>query len=316
MQPPSSAPGCCRRGRSRPKSASAAASRRGPLCPSSGMIVTHAQAQGVPDYPSPCCYQPPPCRGRSSGRQRYIPLALTINVPEGKSGKKKCKGCPMCCTKRVATQPSALSVIFQEQKYPEPVYYQNIDAVAIPKFFSKWECQRLITFVEEAGFDVHQNECSIKCCWRDIVDKSFAKALWHICGLQWFMRGIRIKGMVPVGVNDVVRFVKYTKGGRFGRHIDQEVRRLDGRISVYSLRVFLNGSDREFDGGSSVFHMPFRADPVCVEAETGLALLYPQGEMCTVQEEAEVTWGCKHVLRADVLFAPPCLLTTESADGF
>ena len=34
--------------------------------------------------------------------------------------------------------------------------------------------------------------------------------------------------------------------------------------------------------------MPFQ-DPVVFEPMTGLALLYPQGELCTPQEEAEVS---------------------------
>merc|ERR1711907_91088 len=98
----------------------------------------------------------------------------------------------------------------------------------------------------------------------------FGEAVWSLCGLGWFLRTITV----------------------------------DGKISKYSLRVFLNGSEEEFEGGLSVFHVPFREDPVVFEPETGLALLYPQGNMCTVQEEAEVLYGCKYVLRADILFCP------------
>merc|ERR1719161_2455364 len=94
------------------------------------------------------------------------------------------------------------------------------------------------------------------------------------------------RGLVAVGLNDVVRIYKYVQGNVFGRHIDQTVQRADGKVSRYSLRIYLNGSDGEFEGGGSIFHIPFRADPVVFEPETGLALIYPQGDQCTVQEEA------------------------------
>ena len=42
-------------------------------------------------------------------------------------------------------------------------------------------------------------------------------------------------------------------------------------------------------GAGSSSALRFRADPVIFEPETGLALLYPQGDQCTVQEEAEAT---------------------------
>merc|ERR1712118_289747 len=93
--------------------------------------------------------------------------------------------------------------------------------------------------------------------------------------MGWFLRTITIDGMVACGLNDVTRVQKYVTGNLFGRHIDQNVNRADGKVSKYSLRVFLNGSDDEFEGG-----------------------------MCTVQEEAEVLFGCKYVLRADILFCP------------
>jgi hypothetical protein len=137
------------------------------------------------------------------------------------------------------------------------------------------------------------------------VDPYFCEAIWKKCGLSWFLRYIVVDVMVPVGLNDVIRIHKYGQGSLFGKHIDQNVKRADGKVSRYSLRVFLNGSDGEFEGGSSVFHIPFRADPVVFEAETGLAMLYPQGDQCTVQEELEVHFGAKYVLRADILFGLP-----------
>lgn len=46
--------------------------------------------------------------------------------------------------------------------------------------------------------------------------------------------------------------------------------------------------DEAFEGGLSAFHVAFRPKPVVFEPEAGLALIYPQGEFCQVQEELEV----------------------------
>lgn len=59
-------------------------------------------------------------------------------------------------------------------------------------------------------------------------------------------------------------------------------------VSKYSLRIFLN---EDLEGGCSVFHVPW-AEPVEFQPKTGMALVYPQGEMCTVQETATVANMC------------------------
>merc|ERR1719161_1655432 len=184
-------------------------------------------------------------------------------------------------TKKVG---SILSGMFADQKFPEPLYFQNVDCVAIPFFLSKKECQQIIDFAEASEFRNQHRYRAMNLSWVDIVDPYFGEAMFTKCGLAWFLRSIVVDGMVAVGLNDVIRIHKYVQGNLFGRHIDQVVQRADGKVSRYSLRVFLNGSDGEFEGGGSVFHIPFRADPVIFEPETGLALLYPQGDQCTVQE--------------------------------
>ena len=105
------------------------------------------------------------------------------------------------------------------------------------------------------------------------------------------------------GLNDVVRIQKFGHGGFQAKHTDRSIRVSESSessesVSKYSLRIFLNEA---FQGGLSVFHVPFE-EPVVFQPTTGMALLYPQGELCTPQEETEVTCGTKYVLRADVLF--------------
>jgi len=201
---------------------------------------------------------------------------------------------------------SIISNIFTEQKYPEPVYFQNVDCVGIPNLFTRYECKSVIDFAEAQGFSLQNRHRMLNMMWSDIVDPFLAQSIWELCGLGWFLKNMVVDGQVPCGINDVIRVQKFGQGGLFGRHTDQQVKRADGRISKYSLRVFLNCSeDKEFEGGLSAFHVPFRPEPVVFEPELGLALLYPQGEFCNVQEETEVLFGCKYVLRADILFCRP-----------
>merc|ERR1719454_236890 len=121
-------------------------------------------------------------------------------------------------TKKVG---SILSGMFTDQKFPEPLYFQNVDCVAIPFLFSKKECQHVIDFAEASEFRNQHRYRAMNFAWL---------------------------GLVAVGLNDVVRIHKYVQGNVFGRHIDQTVQRADGKVSRYSLRIYLNGSDGEFEG--------------------------------------------------------------------
>lgn len=240
--------------------------------------------------------------GRKSDKET-IKIDMEIKLPQKEKKKKKVVEKQM--------YGSLLSDIFTNQKFPEPRYFQNVDCVGLPELFTPKECKLIIDFAEAQGFSMQQRHRVLNLMWCDLVDPCFAEAIWQLCGLGWFLRTIKIDGMVPCGVNDVIRIQKYVQGSLFGRHVDQPVRREDGKVSKYSLRVFLNDVVEDFEGGLSVFHMPFRQEqPVIFEPRAGLALLYPQGELCTVQEETEVLFGCKYVLRADVLFCKP-----EDFDG-
>lgn len=263
-------------------------------------VYPYRHASPLPDDPA-TMQETQPMRTQARVGKDTIKIDMEIKFPKKPKVKKVVE-------KR--SKGSLLGSIFTEQQFPEPMYFQNVDCVGLPDFFSRKECLQIIDFAEAQGFSVQQRHRVLNMMWTDIVDPFFADAIWQICGLGWFLRTISVDGMVPCGLNEVIRIQKYVKGSLFGRHTDQHVRREDGRISKYSLRVFLNCSDEEFQGGLSVFHVPFRQDPVIFEPETGMALLYPQGELCTVQEETEVVFGQKYVLRADILFCRPEDLST------
>ena len=223
---------------------------------------------------------------------KAVEVSMVIEEPEKLEDKRR-KGCVL----------SELAALLKEQRFPEPRYFRNVDCMGITGLLSLLECIRIINVVEPLGFQkqfrLHVQDMQ----YVDIVDPEFAQAIWD-AGLGWVLRTVSVDGLVPYGLNDVIRIQKYEPGGYLSRHIDRSITR-DGLISKYSLRVFLNSSGPEgFDGGLSVFHVPYEA-PVIFEPTAGLGLLYPQGELCTLQEENEVTRGAKYVLRADVLFGTP-----------
>mmetsp|Transcript_31776 Transcript_31776/g.80341 ORF Transcript_31776/g.80341 Transcript_31776/m.80341 type:complete len:294 (-) Transcript_31776:159-1040(-) len=239
--------------------------------------------------------------------QDSIKIDMEIKLPQVEISLPK----PETVSEKVVKKPfqkkqraSQLSGIFGAHRCLEPVYFQSFDCIGFQSFFRAEECRRIIEHAEGQGFTLQRRHRMLNLQWADIVDPFFAETIWQQCGLEQFLGNVIIDGMRPCGLNDVIRIQKYSLGSVFGRHVDQHVKRIDGRISKYSLRVFLNSQgEGQFDGGLSAFHVPFRAEPVVVEPESGLALLYPQGEQCTPQEESEVVAGCKYVLRADILFA-------------
>ena len=204
---------------------------------------------------------------------------------------------------------SDLSRLLQEVRFPEPEYFRNVDCMGIPGLLSIQECLGIIDIAESYVFrpDYRMHVKDMQCL--DIRDEDFARGLWE-SGIGQVLRTVSVDGLVPYGLNDVIRIQKFVQGGHLSRHIDRSITR-DGLISKYSLCVFLNEG---FEGGLSVFHVPYEA-PVIFQPEAGLGLLYPQGELCTMQEETEVTFGTKYVLRADVLFAMPERTYTQLRPG-
>merc|ERR1712224_748 len=92
------------------------------------------------------------------------------------------------------SQGSMLSGIFSEQKFPEPVYFQNVDCVALPNFFTPRECRQIIDFAESQGFSTRHRHRVLNLSWTDLVDPYFGEAVWSLCGLGWFLRTITVDG--------------------------------------------------------------------------------------------------------------------------
>jgi prolyl 4-hydroxylase len=148
--------------------------------------------------------------------------------------------------------------------------------------------------------------------------KGFEEAKVNIDGEQTMFKGIRnnerilffdndlaislfdkIKTFLPtneddyeaIGLNEMFRIYKYSKGERFKMHRDGSFKRNEKEQSRYSLIIYLND---DFDGGQTEFR-----DLFTVEPKTGTALCFRHPHK---HEGKLITKGHKYVLRTDVMF--------------
>ena len=114
---------------------------------------------------------------------------------------------------------SELGLLLREQRFPEPQYFTNVDCMSIPGLLSLKECLGIISIAESYAFrqQFRMNVQDVQCL--DIMDPDFAQALWN-CGLGWVLRAVTVDGMVPCGLNDVIRIQRFVAGGHLSNHID------------------------------------------------------------------------------------------------
>lgn len=150
------------------------------------------------------------------------------------------------------------------------------------------------------------------------LEKGFEEAKVNIDGEQTMFKGIRnnerilffdnelatslfdkIKRCLPnnddqfeaVGLNEMFRIYKYSKGERFKMHRDGSIKRNEKEQSRYSLIIYLND---DFEGGETEFRDLFK-----VELKIGTALCFRHPHK---HEGKLITNGNKYVLRTDVMF--------------
>ncbi|XXG67282.1 hypothetical protein AAC387_Pa06g0666 [Persea americana] len=194
----------------------------------------------------------------------------------------------------------------------------------VQNFFTAAESKAFIETTESIGF-VHQGSLGPTKgeAFRDndrisLDDPVLAETIWE-SGLKRLFADIKIRGKVAVGLNPNIRFYRYMVGQKFGRHIDESVDLGEGRMTHYTLLIYLSGSSRskgkidvsnnkEFStqslvGGETVFYDHRRGVVAEVAPIEGMALLHIHGDKCMLHEARTVTKNVKYVLRSDVAFA-------------
>lgn len=170
------------------------------------------------------------------------------------------------------------------------------EIIGVKNFLTKHECQFYIAESERKGFKEakisrHGKQVMMKNVRNNdrvlFFDEKLANQIWE--KIKPFTNSI---GMYkPIGLNEMFRVYKYTKGQRFNMHRDGSYRRNDEEVSFYSFLIYLN---EDFDGGETYFE-----NGIYIKPHTGDALLFHHPLR---HEGQEITKGVKYVLRTDIMF--------------
>jgi prolyl 4-hydroxylase len=170
-----------------------------------------------------------------------------------------------------------------------------------PCIISHEECQALISLSETIGFTytpvvgaldgprgftIQNGRDNDRAA---IEDFNLADALWRRV-LHAIPR--KIEGKTVVGLNERLRFYRYTPGQSFSPHTDGYFLRANGERSLLTLILYLND---DYTGGETRFFQPEKL----IVPRRGQALLFSHGLW---HEGLPVTSGCKYVLRTDVIY--------------
>nr|GME05296.1 2-oxoglutarate and Fe(II)-dependent oxygenase superfamily protein isoform 1 [Ipomoea batatas] len=198
------------------------------------------------------------------------------------------------------------------------------DLLTVKNYLTSAESRAFIEAAESIGF-VHQG--SLGPTWGEAYrdndrismdDPDLADAIWN-SGLNKLFSDIKIRGKVAVGLNPNLRFYRYKVGQRFGRHIDESADLGGGKVTHYTLLIYLSGgafkSKTKVDknaqdslteplvGGETVFYGPRNSLVAEIPPTEGMALFHLHGDKCMLHEARNVSKGVKYVLRSDVVFA-------------
>ncbi|XP_062209643.1 uncharacterized protein LOC133911424 isoform X2 [Phragmites australis] len=171
--------------------------------------------------------------------------------------------------------------------------------LTVPDFFTSTEAKAFIDIAESMGF-THQGSLGpLKGeAYRDndrisVTDPLLAQIIWE-SGINRIFTDINVSGKVATGLNPNIRFYRYilyTEGQRFGRHIDESVDLGDGSRTYYTLLIYLSGKGSAKDssgqalvGGETVFYDQRGGVVAEVAPLQGMALLHLHGAKCMLHE--------------------------------
>jgi len=169
---------------------------------------------------------------------------------------------------------------------------------------SDTECTNLITATEAHGF----KRASL---YTDIFGKEYfsdtRKSERCIVDSPPFVAALedRLRPYLPAefrsgtrkGINERLRFLKYTAGDEFKPHIDGSYTADDGAISRITILIYLNA---DYTGGYTEF--AGESDWLSVVPEPGMVVLQDQSLLHRVPP---LQTGCKYVIRTEVMYYPP-----------
>lgn len=174
---------------------------------------------------------------------------------------------------------------------------ETSEIYTIDHFLSDTECDELIAKSEALGYEeakvnmdggqrmmkmIRDNERVM------YTDTIYAFQLWK--KLKPYIRPI-IGNSYAIGLNEMLRFYKYSPGQRFKMHRDGSYIRNETEFSYYTFMVYLND---DYEGGQTKFESGEFVSP-----KKGTALIF---EHSLRHEGARLTQGQKYVLRSDIMY--------------
>ena len=180
-------------------------------------------------------------------------------------------------------------------------------AIVIQNVFSVPECMAMIEDTERRGYEqallnigggrqvLATDYRRSSRCIVDSVDqaaeiwkrvKEHVPPVWNHAGVEWR----------AVGLNERLRFLRYSPGDFFAPHCDGCYERENGERSFITLQLYLN---EDFEGGATAFLDTFSNAAFSLQPKTGNVLIFQHD---IYHEGAEVTKGLKYAVRTDVMF--------------
>ena len=180
------------------------------------------------------------------------------------------------------------------------------------------ECAAFMALLEGSGEveELGRSEESYRYCSRLASRQQAAMdSLWtRLRGRMEALGLLELQGLegsdwAAVGLNEVVRVVRYRPGGRFAPHCDASFTRSVMERSWWTLNIYLNTVPREAEGATVLLG----EEEVAVQPEQGAALLFYQPNL--LHEGRALRRGEKWLLRSDVMFRreeEPCREEAEA----
>mmetsp|Transcript_19847 Transcript_19847/g.32620 ORF Transcript_19847/g.32620 Transcript_19847/m.32620 type:complete len:248 (+) Transcript_19847:631-1374(+) len=175
----------------------------------------------------------------------------------------------------------------------------------VPNILSPEECAKWIQYGEETGFLEAKQASSAGYAFRDNGRLSL-----HCLDVAQRIFD-RVRKVVPpeldsrkaIGCSPNIRIYRYTKGQRFGKHIDESCFDEESQAwSEFTLLFYLN--DEGLEGGETAFFKGNTGGKLVLQVppETGTGLLHWHGDRCLLHSGEPVRNGVKYLLRTDVLY--------------
>lgn len=176
------------------------------------------------------------------------------------------------------------------------INYHTDKIWTIENFMEREECENLIAFSEEIGYEeakvsFPEGAKMVKGLRNNdrilFEDEELAGRLWE--RLAPFCP-FKIENSIAIGLNEMFRFYRYEREQRFKRHIDGRFKRGESEESRITFLVYLNDN---YKGGITKF------DEVSIIPKIGTALCFIHEQK---HEGIPIEEGIKYVLRSDVMY--------------